>query len=122
MKNSTSVVYEGGDGSSIEKAVVIKGAADTFEGTGAESAWIQSNHPGWEMDSQALLNEGDKDYDRIEYTTPATSGPSRTGFESYRAINSHQMTGSGCCRSSNEKRKPVSPGLSCYERRILAQF
>jgi len=58
MNNSTSVVYEGGDGSTIEKAVVIKGAADTFEGIGAESAWIQSHHPGWEMDSQASPQRG----------------------------------------------------------------
>ena len=64
------VSFKGGDGSSIEKAVIILSAANEFVGVGAESSWIRKNHPGWRKGSQALLSNKGKQYDRIEYTTP----------------------------------------------------
>ena len=66
-----TIAYEGGDGSSLEKAVVIKHAADEEAGVDAEAAWIAQTHPGWQKGNQALLSENGKSYDRIEYTTPA---------------------------------------------------
>jgi hypothetical protein len=70
------ITYEGGDGSSIEKAVIIKGAPNTFKGVGAEADWIRKNHPGWRKGMQALTHVGKKYYDRIDYTTPG--GETRT--------------------------------------------
>lgn len=64
------IVFEGGDGSSIEQAVLIKNASGEEEGVGAESKWIQKMHPGWRKGNQALLSVKGRDYDRIEYTTP----------------------------------------------------
>ena len=41
------ITFEGGDGSSFEEAVVIKGAKDTMEGIEAESKWMEKKHRGW---------------------------------------------------------------------------
>ena len=67
---ATGIVYEGGDGSSREKAVVIKGAPNNAAGVRAESDWIRKNHPGWRKRKQSLMSDGTRYYDRIEYTTP----------------------------------------------------
>ena len=64
------LVFEGGDGSSIEQAVVIRNAKDEEEGVGAETKWIGKVHPGWRKGDQALLGEKGKRYDQIEYTMP----------------------------------------------------
>ena len=65
------LVFEGGDGSSIEQAVIVKGAKNEFEGVEAEAKWIRKVHPGWQKGAQALLSEKKRYYDRIEYATPA---------------------------------------------------
>ena len=70
MNDETSIIYEGGDGSSMEEAVIIKGAGDSLEGIRAEIIWILSNHPDWEKKYQALCNQDYKFYDRISYITP----------------------------------------------------
>lgn len=65
------ITYSGGDGSSIENAVIIKGAQSTFSGIASESDWIEKNHPGWEREQQAFIKgEKGKYYDRIKYKTP----------------------------------------------------
>ena len=64
------LVFEGGDGSSIEQAVVIKNAKGEEDGVDAESKWIRKVHPGWRKGDQALLSKDGKSYDRIDYTTP----------------------------------------------------
>jgi hypothetical protein len=64
-------VFEGGDGSTIEQAVVIRNAKNEEEGVAAESKWIKKVHPGWQKGMQALLMpENGRKYDRIDYTTP----------------------------------------------------
>ncbi len=63
------IIYEGGDGTSIENAVFIKNAKSEFEGVKAESEWIARVHPGWKKGMQALLVVKGRPYDRIEYTT-----------------------------------------------------
>jgi hypothetical protein len=70
--------FEGGDGSSIEKAVIIKNAKNESEGVDAESKWIHKVHRGWRKGRQALLMQDGKSYDRIEYTTP--DGTKKTIF------------------------------------------
>ena len=62
------ITYAGGDGSSFEKAVVIKGAT---EGTGvdAEYRWLSKNYPSYRMRRQSLKNNGGKAYDVLAITT-----------------------------------------------------
>ena len=65
------ITFEGGDGSTVEAAVIIKGAHNTREGIRAEAVWILKNRANWHKDRQALLTPpGGKIYDRIEYQTP----------------------------------------------------
>lgn len=64
------ITFEGGDGSSFEEAVVIKGAKDTMEGIEAESKWMEKKHRGWEKGDQALVSKDGKHYDRIDYSKP----------------------------------------------------
>jgi hypothetical protein len=65
------IMFEGGDGSTIESAVVIKGAGSTREGILAENLWISKSHGDWRKDGQALVTQpGGRHYDRIEYVTP----------------------------------------------------
>ena len=72
------LVFEGGDGSSMEQAVIIKNAKGEEEGVTAERRWVQKVHPGWEEGRQALMNKNGKAYDRIDYTTPG--GETKTIF------------------------------------------
>ena len=55
----------------METAIVIRGAKGSIEGIVAESLWVAKRHPDWRKDSQALLNNGGKVYDRIGYLTAA---------------------------------------------------
>jgi hypothetical protein len=59
----------GGDGSSIEKAVIIK-APDNFTGVRVEYAWIRKNCPGWELERQSEFKRGNKIYDKMEFRMP----------------------------------------------------
>jgi hypothetical protein len=63
------IVFEGGDGSSVKQAVVIKNAKDEGEGIDAEQAWINKVHPGWMKGKQSLVDEKGRAYDEIEYAT-----------------------------------------------------
>jgi hypothetical protein len=59
----------GGDGSSIEKAVIIK-APDNVTGVRVEYAWIRKNCPGWKLERQSEFKTGNKIYDKMEFRTP----------------------------------------------------
>jgi len=65
----TGVTFSGGDGSSIEKAVIIK-APNNFIGVRAEYDWIKKNHPNWQLKEQSLLNVRSKVYDKMVFQTP----------------------------------------------------
>lgn len=65
------ITFSGGDGSTLEAAIVIKGAKNSLEGVVAESLWVGKRHPDWRKDSQALIDNGGKMFDRIEYVTAA---------------------------------------------------
>ena len=60
-------IYRGGDGSSQEKAVVIKGMANEQAGVAAEYRWIQERFPGYSRKRQSLQTSGGKAYDVIEF-------------------------------------------------------
>ena len=74
----TGVTYSGGDGSTIEKAVIIK-APNNFVGVRAEYDWIKKNHPNWRLKQQSLLNVRDKAYDKMDFETP--EGPKTIYFD-----------------------------------------
>jgi hypothetical protein len=59
------ITFEGGDGATIETAIVIMGAAGEQDGVASEYEWLAKNRPDAQMESQALLNEGDKIYDLL---------------------------------------------------------
>ena len=59
----------GGDGSSIEKAVIIK-APDNVIGVRVEYAWIKKNCPGWQLERQSAIKVRNKIYDKMEFRTP----------------------------------------------------
>lgn len=62
--------FSGGDGGSVESAVLIEGARNEEEGIGAESYWISRNRSGWRKGDQALINANGRQFDRISYTSP----------------------------------------------------
>ena len=59
------IQYKGGDGSSKEKAIIILGVDSELEGVDAEYDYIKRKYGYFEMDSQILLDEGDKQYDKM---------------------------------------------------------
>ena len=61
--------YSGGDGTSLEHAIVIKGAKNEEAGVAAERAWMEQRYPEFLKGQQALLSSGGKHYDEIKITT-----------------------------------------------------
>jgi hypothetical protein len=59
------ITYDGGDGATVETAVVITGAEGSTDGVRAEYLWIEQNRPGAEVLGQALVQNGDRFYDVI---------------------------------------------------------
>ena len=57
------IQYKGGDGSSKEKAVIILGANNEFEGVDAEYEYLESKIGEVEVESQTYIGEKDKSYD-----------------------------------------------------------
>ena len=50
------------DGSSFEKAIVVKSVAAEYE-------WLRKKHPGYKLRLQALSNKDGKPYDVLSITT-----------------------------------------------------
>jgi hypothetical protein len=61
--------FSGGDGSSIEEAVIIT-APNNYLGIRAEYDWIKKNCPGWQLELQSVLKGGGKVYDKMYFRTP----------------------------------------------------
>jgi len=68
-KADGKIKYEGGDGSSMEKAVIIKGAKGSEDGIAAEYEWLAKKHRGYKTKQQALLNDKGRKYDMIAIAT-----------------------------------------------------
>ena len=62
------VSYSGGDGSSIEKAVVIKAPTEAI-GVHAEYEYLAQHFPGYQRGDQGLLNQKGRAYDALEFKT-----------------------------------------------------
>src|SRR6476646_10663808 len=56
------ITYEGGDGSSKEKAVFVKGAPTGFVGIRAEYDWLNQNYPGYKAKISISTLDGVKSY------------------------------------------------------------
>ena len=64
----TSIKYSGGDGSSIEQAVVIENADGERDGVDAEYRWVRNKYPGFKFEGQGIITKDEKIYDRLEGT------------------------------------------------------
>lgn len=65
-KKLSHISFSGADGSSCEKAVVVKNAANHFEGIAAEKAWIAWRYPDSKLKGQAVSGVGNKTFDTLE--------------------------------------------------------
>ena len=65
---STTAAYSENDGSSFEKAIVIK-EKNSMSGVEAEYAWIKHYFPGSKLKGQYLVNHKNKPYDILEIIT-----------------------------------------------------
>jgi hypothetical protein len=64
----SAISYSGGDGSSFEKAIIIKGATEAT-GVKAEYEYLSKHFPGYKMERQSLLQKQGRTYDLIEFAT-----------------------------------------------------
>lgn len=60
------VTYAGGDGSSLEQAVLIKGAPDDGAGVKAEYLWVRDHYPSLKFDSRGFLSKSGRSYDTLD--------------------------------------------------------
>lgn len=63
------IVYAGGDGSSREKAVVIRDVDCREVGTLAERLWLAKSYPGYRDANQSALNLANRRYHVVEFAT-----------------------------------------------------
>lgn len=63
------ITYQGGDGSSFAKAVVIVGAKDSMGGVPAEGKWLERKYRKYEKPKQELVKHEGKIYDVITIKT-----------------------------------------------------
>ena len=63
------VSFAGGDGSSIESAVIIRAPCEVA-GVLGEYDWIRKNHPDWQLKVQSVQNVGGRVYDKMDFRTP----------------------------------------------------
>ncbi len=61
------ISYAGGDGSSIEKAVIIKGAKEEMSGVHAEYEWLAKHFPGYQRKQQELISQKGHSYDLLHF-------------------------------------------------------
>ena len=68
-RSSGGVTYAGGDGSSFETAIVVRGARGGADGVDAEYGWLRQHYPGYRMNRQSLTSHEKKWYDILHVTT-----------------------------------------------------
>jgi hypothetical protein len=65
----TAIKFTGGDGSSMEKAIVIEGALNESEGVGTEYDYLDllfgPQGSGWQLEQQSLLSDKGRYYDEM---------------------------------------------------------
>jgi len=63
------IQYAGGNGSTKEKAVIIKGANSELEGVDAAFNYIERKFGYFEIESTTLIDEVDKKFDLMNITS-----------------------------------------------------
>ena len=63
------LAYSGGDGTSCQQAVVIKGAKLRETGLLGEKMWLEQKYPGYRQTRESLLNSAGKQIDLVEFRT-----------------------------------------------------
>jgi hypothetical protein len=66
--SAAPVQFAGGDGSSLESAVVIRGAKHEKDGIAAEHRYLSQHFASWFLKRQMLVNHQGRVYDRMEIT------------------------------------------------------
>ncbi len=69
-QKNNAIHYGGGNGLSMETAIVIQNAKGEDDGVRAEYHWISVHHPDWKTRGQALLQGGNGIYDKIVCVKP----------------------------------------------------
>jgi hypothetical protein len=64
-----TISYAGGDGSSMEKAIIIQGADDDEDGVEAEYEYLHAHYPGYKRGDQSVEHSNGHSYDILEFTT-----------------------------------------------------
>jgi len=54
------IKFEGGDGTSLERGVIIKGTRSEHLGVSAEKTWLMEKFPGYELKSQFVTKRDDR--------------------------------------------------------------
>jgi hypothetical protein len=62
------VQFAGGDGHSVESAVLIRGAEHEKDGIAGEHRYLSQNFGSWFLKRQMLINQKSRVYDRMEIT------------------------------------------------------
>lgn len=70
IRLAPAVSFEGGDGLSLDQAVVIKTTGGEMAGVGAEYQWLRQRYPGYKRISQALIDQGASKFDDLEIEMP----------------------------------------------------
>jgi hypothetical protein len=73
MPRKRTIMFQGGDGSSLENAIVILGAISESAGVVAEHTYLSHHFPGSAIVRQALLHQAGKVFDRLEIRTSANA-------------------------------------------------
>ncbi len=60
------VTYAGGDGTSIEKAILAQGPKTDFEMTRAETDYLKKHFPHFDVTLQELLSDKGRSYDELD--------------------------------------------------------
>ena len=64
------IQYGGGDGSSMEKAILVTGAKGQGDGVHAEYQWLKQHFPDYKLTTQSEIMSADgKSYDLMEIST-----------------------------------------------------
>jgi hypothetical protein len=63
-----AATYSGGDGSSIEKAVIVN-AANESQGLTAEYVWLGDHYPGLRSSNEHLIGQKGHSYDQFDIVT-----------------------------------------------------
>ncbi len=64
------VSFDGGDGSSKDKAVVISGVQDETDRAIAQDIWAALKHPGWKRTGQTEVQADGRAFDVVDFTAP----------------------------------------------------